>query len=315
MAIGYNFVLYFHSEVTSEAHHIPSEIRVRPSPDFARAASQEMSVFRTGLKIGKGATLDELEISDSDSSEDDVNAQTEEDTESENDEEEERTVQKSAGSKSVKKSAISQPVAEKNNVRKRGKDQLDNDEESENEEEEARSGSEAEASDDPNNIEYPVTCALCNRVLFNLAAVNQHMQSKAHIKKEAEMSKTDGVTLSEEKIQKLKARSDRKRQRRLERKQAERAVRGHVWGAHVKPDKGVPAPAAAEGGKGRKKPEKSTAAQLAPRTAEPSLRERSSKGPPASPRHKASEGKSGGIRRKCDVQPQKRRKSVGLSVD
>jgi hypothetical protein len=276
-----------------------------------------MSVFRTGLKIGKGATLDELEISDSDSSEDDINTQTDEDTESEDDEEERTVQKKSASLKSVsepKKSTVSRSVVERGNEKKRGENDIENDEESEDEE--ARSGSEAETSIDPNNIEYPVTCALCNRVLFNLAAVNQHMKSKAHIKKEAEMSKTEGVKLSEEKIQKLKARSERKRQRRLERKKTERAAQGHVWGAHVKPEKGatVPAPAA-ESAKGRKKPEKSTAAKQTPRTAEPPQRERSSKGPPGLPSRRASEGETGGMRRKSDVPPQKKRKSVGLSVD
>ena len=138
-----------------------------------------MSVFKRGLKLSKGATLDELEFSDSDSSDDDVSEkQAAEDTGSEgqwdnlqdegtaSDEDEEESKPKGRANKETKRHDST-----KGSERVLKLDEAEEDDEGDSDSQ--------DAEQDPSKIEYPVTCSLCNKLLFDLASVNQHMASKA----------------------------------------------------------------------------------------------------------------------------------------
>ena len=280
----------------------------------------QMSVFKRGLKLSKGTTLDELELSDSDS-----------DTGSEKQSESSEHIEQETDEESSEDELDNRPSVGKKDKRKRVPENEKRKEESENDDDEKSQVEEdsddegAEEKDaDPSNIKYPVTCALCNRILFNLDAVNKHVASKAHLKKEAELAKKEKSSLSDEKIQKLKARNERKRQRRLEKKRAERAAQGHVWGAHTKPEKQAVsavnvAQKAARSASGhaatsvttnklRKAADQRPTLQLAKVTAKDAGR-RASEGAPG------ARGKLGGREAADDTRPGKRRKSAGVCID
>jgi hypothetical protein len=183
-----------------------------------------MSVFKRGLKLSKGAALEELEFSDSDSSDGDVSEDKSEQHSGQEDESEDD------GSSEDRNEKIS-GTQSKSRTKRRQPEKTDDEDHDEEENEE---GSDEDTEADPSNIEYPVTCSLCNKLLFNLASVNEHVASKSHLKKEAIVAKKSRESLPPEKVQKLKAKNERKRQRRLEKK---RMAQVHVWGEHVKPEK------------------------------------------------------------------------------
>ena len=291
-----------------------------------------MSVFKRGLKLSKGATLDELEFSDSDSSDDDVSEkQAAEDTGSEgqwdnlqdegtaSDEDEEESKPKGRANKETKRHDST-----KGSERVLKLDEAEEDDEGDSDSQ--------DAEQDPSKIEYPVTCSLCNKLLFDLASVNQHMASKAHIKKEALVAKKSRDNLDPEKVQKLKARNERKRQRRLEKK---RAAHGHVWGEHVKPEKrAVTGSTAANSNNGLKKtdsagqPRKSV--EQPRKQQENSVKSKAGNSPTKSSKpHPVADVQTGrrmedgsrgvgGKRAKPStdaIPPQKRRKSAGVCID
>jgi hypothetical protein len=209
-----------------------------------------MSVFKRGLKISRGAVYDELGISDSDSSEgqsDDPKDGTDDDSSEESDTEETNVTLKNAKEKVL---SFEKPGKK---FKKTPKDEEAEDHAEEAVDDESGDDAEKEAAEDDdskpvdlNNIQYPITCSLCNRVLFDIQAVNQHMVSKSHLKKEALLAKEKKEALPADKVQQLKARNAAKRQRRIDRKRKERESKGHVWGQHVKPDKSKAACGGAE---------------------------------------------------------------------
>ncbi len=146
---------------------------------------------------------------------------------------------------------------------------------------------------------------------------NQHVASRAHLKKEAEIAKKERGSLPDDKVKKLKERNERKRQRRLEKKREQRAAQGHVWGEHKKPEKGL-----AASGAERSKATKPGAASALPRAERPTVDQRPSrphaKSDAKGSGRRASEGApgvgkhSGG---RAGARPEKRRKSAGVCVD
>ena len=178
-----------------------------------------MSVFRRGLKLSQGALADELDDSSGSESEglETKDDESEEEDQDEDSDEEDR----------VSHSDEEAEEEEESNSRRRGATRDADDDEGE-----------ADVDDeDPGQVKYPVVCSLCNKTLFNLDSVNQHMKSKDHLKKEALAAKAMKQPLTAEKIARLKARSEQKRQRRLAKKKQVRESAGHVWGQHVKPAK------------------------------------------------------------------------------
>jgi hypothetical protein len=118
--------------------------------------------------------------------------------------------------------------------------------------EEASSDGESEddapedAEVDPSAISFPARCALCTKTFFNMEQLQLHMVSKGHAKKQRVYDQGQKKFFrSAAQVAKLKARNERKKQKKLAKQREQRKAPGHVWGEHKKPPKS-PAQRAAE---------------------------------------------------------------------
>ena len=190
-----------------------------------------MSAYRNAKKIAKGALPDEEADSDDDlnSENEEVSADEGQDSEEEEDSDQEEGEDDSvdrvkAGLKWVKPGRAGAGDA--------GSDGSD-DEDAEEEEEE-----------DPNReIAFPAQCSLCNKTLFNMEQMNDHLTSKGHDKKQKQYDQSRiKFFRTSDQVAKLKARNQRKKDKKMAKKkevqQAQKA-NGHVWGEHKKPPKSM----------------------------------------------------------------------------
>jgi len=169
-----------------------------------------MSVFRRGVRVARGAAVDELPSDDSDSDSEDDSTMSAREEESDED-----------GQGPVNLGWKFEP------------------------DQHAESSSRDEEDDgdegDEGAPQFPITCAICTgKTLFRMKDVNDHMASKRHKKKEAEYELAQRkAKRTSEQIDKLKARNARKKQRKMEKKKSERT---HVWGQHKEPVSDKPKP-------------------------------------------------------------------------
>ena len=109
----------------------------------------------------------------------------------------------------------------------------------------ASSGGESDEDDaaedaavDPDAIAFPVQCGLCSKTFFNLEQLQLHMVSKGHAKKQRVYDQGEKKFFrTAAQVAKLKARNQRKREKKLAKKREERGAQGHTWGEHRKPPK------------------------------------------------------------------------------
>lgn len=101
------------------------------------------------------------------------------------------------------------------------------------------SGSEEEENDGP--PQFPVTCQICEKILFTPETAELHMKSKKHKKNEEIFYKNEKKSKrTPEQIERLKARNKRKREKKMGKKgggDGDGDKPRHVWGEHKLPPK------------------------------------------------------------------------------
>jgi hypothetical protein len=213
-----------------------------------------MSVFRRGVKIRKGALHDELSSSSEDDDDDEVESQTEEERSDDEDQKEDEKAEESDDSEvdlgwrytpkpeeelPPQIAAMQKKMQRMKEIKEKRESKVAEDEdEVEEEEEDDDEVGQKDVPVDDGEIRYPLTCAICDKVLFTKQSAEEHMNSKGHKKNEELFNKHQKVSKrTAEQVDKLKARNQRKKEKRMQRRQQERDNTPHVWGDHKFPGK------------------------------------------------------------------------------
>jgi hypothetical protein len=210
--------------------------------------SARMSVFRNAKKIVKGALPDEEEDSDDALSEEEDSEQ-EEQLEGDSDEEDgSGSDEEDDGDERGGKMQKTGEEAVRAGMKwvkpgRAGGGNSDDDSDDEEEEEDK----EEEEEDADREISFPAQCSLCSKTFFNMPQIVEHMTSKGHLNKQRVYDQGQKKFFrSPAQVAKLKERNQRKKEKKLAKKKAEQAARGHVWGEHKKPPKSAEQRAADE---------------------------------------------------------------------
>lgn len=207
---------------------------------LASLAPFKMSVFRRGKKLAGGAMHEELSSSsDDDDSEEEKEVDGEEEAGSEGQEEdEEDDVEDSTNVDLGWHYEPEVEVQEEPKGKGRGGDEHDSDSEEDDVREGDEDGDRRERTAADGEVLFPVTCSICEKVLFNEKTAAEHMRSVRHLKNEqrfVQQQRSSKRTTGQ--IEKLQARNQRKKDRKNQKKQ-QGNTKTHVWGQHKLPEKG-----------------------------------------------------------------------------